>query len=183
MMSLTDRQLGWVQGAAALLAPYERDRFLRSLANHVHHDNAGPPAMRDHIPQGNKIASITDICLTSKQVRTQAQCQRRRPAASVPRKRIRRRMTARSAAAGTAAGAAGASQAIGSFAARLAGRHWPSPRLPAPRPAASPSPSSCGISHSRQCLLGRADPRRECRRRHREGPEPAFSDRRVSLAL
>ena len=42
MMSLTDRQFSWVQRAAALLAPYERDRFLRSLANHVQHDNAGP---------------------------------------------------------------------------------------------------------------------------------------------
>ena len=34
-MSLTDRQFSWVQRAAALLAPHERDRFLRSLANHV----------------------------------------------------------------------------------------------------------------------------------------------------
>jgi hypothetical protein len=31
-----------VQGAASLLSPSERDRFLRSLANHVHHDHDGP---------------------------------------------------------------------------------------------------------------------------------------------
>jgi hypothetical protein len=42
MLSLSDRQLSSVQRAAALLAPHERDRFLRSLANHLRHDGGGP---------------------------------------------------------------------------------------------------------------------------------------------
>jgi hypothetical protein len=39
---ITDRQLGWVQGPASLWSPSERDRFLPSLVNHVHHDHDGP---------------------------------------------------------------------------------------------------------------------------------------------
>jgi hypothetical protein len=33
MMSLTDKQMTQVQQAAALLAPYDRDHFVRSAAN------------------------------------------------------------------------------------------------------------------------------------------------------
>jgi hypothetical protein len=53
MMSLTDEQLTQVQQAAALLAPYERDFFLKSVANYL----------RDRHPSNEEVAAACTFVL------------------------------------------------------------------------------------------------------------------------
>jgi hypothetical protein len=52
MMSLTDEQLTQVQQAAALLAPYERDFFLKSVANYLR-----DPATRKSLPRARSCSA------------------------------------------------------------------------------------------------------------------------------